>query len=948
MKNFLSKFKYIILGLALAAFFTGAVVKADVTNGFWLKGANGQLYTNSGNGLGNAIINVAGCNGCGGGGGGGTIGSPVTGGSPFWNLYIDQAGNLAGDANWLRTMTGGGTKYGIAIRDTAIKENIFIGFLSGNATTTGTNNTMVGASSGVALTTGIFNAAFGDHAGAAFTTGQDNTCIGYYTCAVDTVGHSNAVLGSSALRNNVGGDRNVAMGLQAMYGLTGGNDNIGIGSGALYSNLTGDFSTAVGTEAGSLATTGKQALFGWRAGMNLSTGITNTLLGEEAGMTGTSSDYMVAVGAQALLGVTTGDKNTAVGTGAGALIETGQLNTLMGYGAGSAIGIAANYNTYIGAFDGTGLASVSNNVVLSDGQSNIRYIANSLNNRSFGTGIYVIDADLAPTAGTKVGFRVDDNFASSFTYNPASGGNNFILASLEGPALNVSGTYNGAYTTLSLTPQYTAKTTGAQVTGIDFNPTMGVTPDILYGALIRQGKSGFGLGNNLPVSTLASGGSFSTAIVAVSSNTVADSTHGTILMDATGGNRTVTLPTAASAYDSMGGRIYDVKKTDASANTVTVVRAGADTIDGATSVVLSSQNDEVTVKSSGGTAWYKTAQVSAAGGGITIGSTTITGGADTYVMFNDGGFVGNDSGLQYNKTTDVLTVVRTVVADGAGTPGTPAFRQNADFTGIYFPNSSSMGVTLSGVGAAVWKIGTGYQFGISGVTSPLAGLHIGAGIASANYGQTLWNVSTGLTTTVAGTMERLANNWYFAKNTAFDETIPGVFFTQTADKTVTNTVTETTIIGTGSTAKGTAAALPSLPANFFVEGKTIRVKIGGIYTTPLASTPSLIIKVKYGSTVIATVTTSGLAVGANSLRFDGELLITCRTAGVAGTVMTHGDIEYATGVAGTVSIDSLNNAGATTTIDTTTGSALDVTVQWDTATSTRIAKSTVATFEVVN
>ena len=176
---------------------------------------------------------------------------------------------------------------------------------------------------------------------------------------------------------------------------------------------------------------------------------------------------------------------------------------------------------------------------------------------------------------------------------------------------------------------------------------------------------------------------------------------------------------------------------------------------------------------------------------------------------------------------------------------------------------------------------------------------------------------------------------------AIKEVMPGVIFTQTASKTVTNTVTETSIVGTGV---GTL----TLPANFFVAGKTIRLRIGGIYSTPVAATPSVLIKVKYGSTVIATVTTTGLLSGATNLEFDGEVLITCRTTGSSGTVMTHGDIQYATGVAGTIAVDPLNNAGATTTINTTTSNLLDVTVTWDTATTSRIVTSIVSTGEVLN
>lgn len=44
------------------------------------------------------------------------------------------------------------------------------------------------------------------------------------------------------------------------------------------------------------------------------------------------------------------------------------------------------------------------------------------------------------------------------------------------------------------------------------------------------------------------------------------------------------------------------------------------------------------------------------GGSITPGTTTISGGTDTRVLFDDGGVVGEDGGFTYDKTTDSLTV----------------------------------------------------------------------------------------------------------------------------------------------------------------------------------------------------------------------------------------------------------------------------------------------------
>ena len=49
------------------------------------------------------------------------------------------------------------------------------------------------------------------------------------------------------------------------------------------------------------------------------------------------------------------------------------------------------------------------------------------------------------------------------------------------------------------------------------------------------------------------------------------------------------------------------------------------------------------------------------------GVTTITGGTDTRVLFNDGGKVGEDAGLTYNKTTDQLVVGADIVTPKVST-----------------------------------------------------------------------------------------------------------------------------------------------------------------------------------------------------------------------------------------------------------------------------------------
>lgn len=75
--------------------------------------------------------------------------------------------------------------------------------------------------------------------------------------------------------------------------------------------------------------------------------------------------------------------------------------------------------------------------------------------------------------------------------------------------------------------------------------------------------------------------------------------HHTVLVDASGANRTITLPAAASHTK----RIYHIKKIDSSANTVTIDGNAAETIDGAATLVLTTQWQAASIQSNG-TAWF--------------------------------------------------------------------------------------------------------------------------------------------------------------------------------------------------------------------------------------------------------------------------------------------------------------------------------------------------------
>ena len=144
----------------------------------------------------------------------------------------------------------------------------------------------------------------------------------------------------------------------------------------------------------------------------------------------------------------------------------------------------------------------------------------------------------------------------------------------------------------------------------------------------------------------------------------------------------------------------------------------------------------------------------------------------------------------------------------------------------------------------------------------------------------------------------------------------GNLFVQTATKSCSNTTSETTLTHTG------AGAL-TLPANFFIAGRSLAIRAGGYFSSIV--TPTLTIKIKYGSTVIATMT--GTSVASTSKTWLLDAVITCRTTGSSGTVFTIAN--YRELVAAGLNVG--NNATGTVTINTTTSNAISVTAQWGTA-----------------
>lgn len=149
-------------------------------------------------------------------------------------------------------------------------------------------------------------------------------------------------------------------------------------------------------------------------------------------------------------------------------------------------------------------------------------------------------------------------------------------------------------------------------------------------------------------------------------------------------------------------------------------------------------------------------------------------------------------------------------------------------------------------------------------------------------------------------------------------------FAQTASVTVANTASELTLVGSGYGSL-------TLPANFFITGKTIKVTVSGVRSATAA--PTIQIKVKLGSTTVldSTAVTSG---NQTNQAFVIQGWITCRSAGGSGTVFCQGVYSEV----GNAQFGMANTG--TQTIDTTTTQTVNVTVQWGTASSSNTITAT--------
>jgi hypothetical protein len=222
---------------------------------------------------------------------------------------------------------------------------------------------------------------------------------------------------------------NTAVGASALAGANSGTgNNTAVGYQASYSNTTGYANVSIG----------------YQAGKAITTGVGNVCMGYLAGYTNISSNNTTYIGNQAGANAT-GEYNTCIGFASGSSITTGTKNTILG-----------GYNGNQSFLD---MRTLSNYVVLSDGDGNARQIIDSSGKILFGatgaantsynritiwevantqTGIYMqkngqVEVQMGFKASTNTDFYIGTGSTTMGTYGVylANTGNSWISVSDE-------------------------------------------------------------------------------------------------------------------------------------------------------------------------------------------------------------------------------------------------------------------------------------------------------------------------------------------------------------------------------------------------------------------------------------------------------------------------------------------------------------------------------------
>ena len=639
-----------------------------------------------------------------------------------------------------------------------------------------------------------------------------------------------------AIGNNVMGkyaptawttDYNIGIGYSALFNLTNGGENVAIGSTAMYLLSSGDYNTGIGSSVMSVLTTGNNnTVLGAEAGRGISTGSENTFIGSYTGV-GMSGSNNILIGSNKA-------NNYSLGTG----ITTGNSNTIIGSGIRSLP------------------TTLSNNVILADGDGNIRAQHNGSTGWTIGTIV----------SGTWSGTTIGSNVGGAGTVNGLMKANGSGVVSAA-----VAGTdYQSPLTAGS----------GISINAGTISATGLTSTNLASNAAITNGQ----LANSTSTigsTTMTLGGTITsvTGLSSVSSTNFTGALTGDVTGNVTG-NLTGNASTATklAATKNINGIAFD-------GSADITIAANSNTLTGTTlaSNVVSSSLTSVGTITSG--VWSGTEIAIAKGGtGATTATAALTNlGAEPAINKSFASDLGN------TNPSDVLFPTQKAVKTYV----------DAQTAAAGVADGSITNAKLAGSIAASKLVGTD----ITTVGTITSGVWSGTAIANANLANSALtigstNIALGATSnTLAGLSTVTSNNFVgaltgnasTATKLAATKNINGVAFDGSADITVaanSNTLTGTTlasnVVSSSLTSVGTITS--------------------GVWSgTAIANANLANSALTIGSTNIALGATASSLAGLStvtSTNFVGALTGNASTAtkiSTGRTISTTGDITYTSG-----------------------------------------------------
>jgi hypothetical protein len=290
------------------------------------------------------------------------------------------------------------TIYGAAAGPAAIPANAtYLGKSAGNAAT-GSDSVYIGYNSGSLVTTGQYNVILGSYDGNVIASQNNQVVIadgqGAPRVRIDATGNTFVVSGVNSTTANTG-----AFVVQGGAGI-GGNLNVGGAVGLASKRLVIDAtqtSIVMGANTATTFMSTDSVFIGQKIGSSTNFGAKTTIVGSEAAATNTNGAEITLFGYRTGY-AGAGQNTTAIGSQAGLNLQSTALqNQLFGYLAGSQI-TTGDYNVVLGANTMTGLETVNNYIVISDGQGAARL---SFDGSGVGT-LYNTTASTSQTNGALI------------------------------------------------------------------------------------------------------------------------------------------------------------------------------------------------------------------------------------------------------------------------------------------------------------------------------------------------------------------------------------------------------------------------------------------------------------------------------------------------------------------------------------------------------------------